>query len=126
MIWIWKKQPDGYLPNPVMPWLWQWGLLVRQIRNYRERAVLPGRGWCLRCGALWKGANEHHISYRFPDSTRDEGLSDGGVFPVCQRCWEELKTPSRRWPFYAYHLDSSSHREPEVREAVRRAVMEGK
>lgn len=58
--------------------------------------LAPSYGGCLRCCGSWKWTKEH--STRF--SPRD------GCFPLCERCWQELGTPSARLPFYRQMFDS--------------------
>jgi hypothetical protein len=48
-----------------------------------------GTGDCLRCHRNWMWVQHHTTDY-----------GGGGCFPLCERCWRQLKTAEARWPFY--------------------------
>lgn len=81
----------GFLAKVIIPGLTitMLGVTLRNIRNYLGQR--QGFSGCLRCGDTWNW-KEEHTTY-FPDGS-------GGMFPLCQECWEELKTPVARKPYY--------------------------
>jgi hypothetical protein len=56
----------------------------------RSLDLYPGYGWCGRCQTAWPLA-PYHVT-----RTAD----DGGCFPLCELCWQELGTPDARLPHY--------------------------
>ena len=55
-----------------------------------SQALTPNFSWCYRCKTTWAFVKGHSTSYE-PNS---------GCFPLCERCWVELKTPPMRLPYY--------------------------
>ena len=53
--------------------------------------LTPGYSWCGRCQTTWAFVDGH--------STYVEGTA-AGAFPLCTQCWEDLRTPDARMPFY--------------------------
>lgn len=65
----------------------------------------PGYSWCGRCKCTWDKTGPdrgHSTVYRRHACKSEQGLcvSGEGVFPLCEKCWCELRTPSARMPFY--------------------------
>lgn len=76
-------------------------------------------GCCGRCRWPWPFVQTH--STRYSESN--------GCFPLCEQCWQELRTPEARLPFYEQLIDNwrgFGKLEDGLPEAIRAAVMEGK
>ena len=56
-------------------------LRLLELRSY---------GHCQCCHTPWSIATNHTTSYT---TTR-------GMFPLCEPCWRDLRTPARRLPYY--------------------------
>lgn len=54
-----------------------------------SKLLSPGWGSCYKCQTTWKFV-EGHETYV---------LNGSGMFPLCEKCWEEL-TPETRLPYY--------------------------
>lgn len=55
-----------------------------------SRLLEPHQSWCGRCHTTWAFVEGHTTRYR-----------DGrGCFPLCEKCWIDLATPTARMPFY--------------------------
>jgi len=93
--------------------------LIVRARAAIERFFAPGFGVCYRCRRPWKFVKNH--STQFSNSA--------GCFPLCEKCWRELKTPQARWPYYHRLIEewktwSGIYREE--KDAIFNAVMEGR
>lgn len=79
-------------------------LPTRQARGWVEQIFAPSFGVCGRCNTPWKFTKEHVTGIGVPfDSfagTVGTGHYTEGVFPLCERCWQELETPEARMPYY--------------------------
>lgn len=53
---------------------------------------------CGRCKRSWKWVEGHSTEY----------TTERGTFPLCERCWRELKTPGARLPYYRSLFDSNT------------------
>jgi hypothetical protein len=52
--------------------------------------LAPQYGICCKCKRPWKFVKPHDTRY----------IENKSCFPLCQKCWEELKTPKNRLPYY--------------------------
>lgn len=88
--------------------------------------LLPGWGEqaCLRCGTSYAYAKPHGTPVALGG-----GHVPGYVMPLCNVCWTELGTPSKRIPFYEelfrQWARDGAHRTVEDLHAVRAAVATG-
>ena len=98
-----------------------------EVPDYFRRNVegrRNGYSGCGKCGDTWNWKEPHSTIYN------EYGT---GCFPLCKECWQKL-TPEQRLPFYMQLVDlwESQSEPPElprlqrVREAITRAVLEGK
>ena len=55
-----------------------------------EHILAPGYSTCGKCKRPWKYVHGHITNYTVAN----------GMFPLCETCWIELETPSRRLPYY--------------------------
>lgn len=69
-------------------------IIEHNPRNVAGRAF--GYSGCECCGDTWNW-KEKHDTYYGPD---------GGVFPLCEECWQKLATPEKRLPYYQALLDN--------------------
>jgi hypothetical protein len=53
-------------------------------------------GHCLKCKVKWALTKHHTTNYK----------PNVGCFPLCENCWEKLKTPEKRMIYYKKLLDS--------------------
>lgn len=82
-----------------------------------ERAKYPEYGTCGKCERPWNFVETH--------STQCSETS--GMCPLCEKCWEELKTPEARLPYYK-SLWLDWHRwgkPPTIWKNIEKAVMDG-
>ena len=54
------------------------------------RLMAPGYSYCEKCKMPWKFV-ERHIT-QFTEIV--------GCFSLCEECWQKLKTPEKRMPYY--------------------------
>ena len=78
------------------------------------KPLYPKISSCGRCQMPWICASWHSTSIN----------TKRGVFPLCQNCWEELKKPKKRLPYYKELFNESGDREYSW-EDVKKAVMAG-
>lgn len=52
--------------------------------------LAPAYSVCYRCQTPWKFVRHHSTEYR----------PGHACFPLCEKCWHDLKTPDRRMPYY--------------------------
>jgi len=87
----------------------------RRILSYPDRLFQPSFGWCERCKMTWGSVAWHDTAYgeAKPLEVKQEGNSDikilsatmqGGMFALCENCWQEL-TPKQRLPYYRAVFD---------------------
>lgn len=96
-------------------------------------------GTCTRCNRPWNRVEAHYTEYRElvegKDYTITGNTSDilainvaGGMFPMCQNCWSELR-PAQRIPFYDKLIDmwkdGGSDISPDEISAIHAAVLAG-
>ena len=79
-------------------------LVCRQIMGKSAQLAFPGYGSCHRCLMSWALVDGHDTFYTTSKTHYDDGTnavtSRMGCFPLCERCWKELKTPAARMPYY--------------------------
>lgn len=83
-----------------------------------SKILAPGYGWCLRCQTAWLFVKEHVTEY----------TPQRGMFPLCQKCWNEL-IPQTRLPFYLELWEKSNFtaaHNVSLWSDVERAVFSGK
>lgn len=76
-----------------------------------------GYGSCERCGRSWKRATPHQTYY----GERGEG----GMIPLCERCWHEC-TPDERLPYYRRLFAKWQGRPDSEWAKIQRAVLDGR
>lgn len=82
-------------------------LIIRQMRGRIAHIAAPGYSECYRCKMPWKFTESHSTDYG-PDGEWQEieggwgkfKVGPMGCFPLCEKCWKELKTPEARMPYY--------------------------
>jgi hypothetical protein len=86
-----------------------------------SHAKYPHHGTCGRCWTAWPLA-PYHV-------TRCDGPGMGGMFPLCELCWQELATPAARLPHYRvlwnHWMFNGSDKPPEAWDRIEAAVMAG-
>jgi len=89
-------------------------------RAARERLAAPSYGTCHRCRRPWKFVEGHTTQFS----------PIAGCFPLCEKCWHDLKMPQTRWPYYHELIEewelASGRSYAEEKDAIFNAVMEGK
>jgi len=87
-------------------------LLLNIFPSFFARLAAPGYSWCGRCKFPWKFVKSHRTDYS----------PSRGVFPLCEKCWEELATPEARLPYYK-ELYDSWEKDPNCWDEIKNAVM---
>ena len=72
---------------------------LRKARNAAGRA--RGFGDCLRCGDSWSWKKDHITEF----GNAEDDWAYEGMFPLCEECWQGLKTPENRLPYYQQLLE---------------------
>lgn len=97
--------------------------LRRFIGSWLSFLLAPSSGQCGHCDWPWKFTKYHITNYSWKS----------GCFPLCEKCWFELKTPEARMPFYRDLANSWLRSSPLDYEKIKvgwveiqKAVMEGK
>lgn len=78
---------------------------ARKIRGKTAQATAPSYSFCHRCEMPWKFIEGHTTPYgkeitRMIKSGESINMNWGGCFPLCKRCWKELRTPEKRLQYY--------------------------
>jgi len=94
--------------------------IAPKIRTVTNRIAHPGYSACGRCARTWDIVNGHDTEY-------DPSWS---CFPLCEKCWGELKTPEARLPYYRelvnLWIEQGSKDAENKWPAIKAAVMGGK
>lgn len=64
--------------------------MIRQRRRYSKLLPSLGHSGCQSCQMPWWAVNGHSTNY-------DQGH---GMFPLCDKCFQDLPDPASRLPFY--------------------------
>ena len=93
-------------------------LLLKKVFAPLIRFFYMNRSTCIRCGLPWGFVTGHNTS-----------LEDKrGCFPLCEACWNELKYPAERLPFYHRFWRKRYTRSKKAREEwnmIEKAVLNG-
>lgn len=83
-----------------------------------ERLAAPGYSTCGKCNRPWKFVKGHSTPY----------TESKGCFPLCEKCWTDLKTPYARLPYYRELWESWEKSSPGYAdwELIEEAVMREK
>ncbi len=92
-------------------------LIVRLAPLLQE--LLPGYGYCLRCGWPWPLVLSHSTPY-------ESGDRHHSMFPLCEKCWRELWTGEKRLPYYRTLYDNWNDPTYANWGDIEKAVLEGK
>ena len=124
---------------------------IRRIASVMRYLTSPGYGTCERCEVPWNYIKEHSTFYKTALCNDNEEINtiydqvivaDGtdfvnigpsgierGCFPLCEKCWQELKTPEARLPYYKELFDKwiqmGSGKTEEDWERIKQSVIEG-
>lgn len=71
------------------------------------QALFPSFSFCARCQTPWPLVR-CHVTHYSPSS---------GLFPLCEDCWTELRTPENRMPYYRELFNSWDRTGRQVRES---------
>jgi hypothetical protein len=82
-----------------------------------EKLLAPGYSCCNRCERPWKFVEGHATSFN----------EYHVMFPLCEKCWQELGTPEARLPYYRQLWYEWEMRHPGYVnwDEIERSVMEG-
>ena len=104
---ITAKAPYGnpYRPQiPATPIPLSERVQLRRKVASQLHALFPQSGCCGLCQWPWRVVNAHPTNY---------GDSGRAAYPLCEECWQELRTPDNRLPYYRALFDSWSQTEPQ-------------
>jgi hypothetical protein len=84
--------------------------------------LADSRGACRRCTTAWRFVRPHFTPY---DVTRRGTRL--AMWPLCERCWDELQDGEQRYPYYADELTAALDRarqlqDTEEQERIRRSA----
>ncbi|MFQ5769690.1 MAG: hypothetical protein ACE5HX_04080 [bacterium] len=97
-------------------------LPIRKLTGKITQLIAPQYGYCHRCLMSWTFTEGHNTRY---------GNGEYGLFPLCEKCWKELKAPEARLPYYRQLWEKwqsipETKKDPAVWKQIKKSVLEGK
>lgn len=87
-------------------------VIAFSLATCKAERKTPGYSWCEKCERTWDKVSGHVTDFS----------EYRGIFPLCESCWRELKTPEARLPYYS-NVVFKSWRETNTWPAVKAAVL---
>jgi len=112
--------------------------MLRKIIGFILSLIFPGYSTCGRCGMPWNMVQEHTTMYQDFTDLKEAGVEvkssspliivgsmSKGCSPLCQHCWDKLKTPEKRLPYYKEMYEGWTYKDFPF-EWIEKAVMNEK
>lgn len=93
------------------------------VRYHFNKLGHPGWGACKRCGVTWDVAESHQTRYR--GCPRPDGTRGAGCFPLCEKCWHELRSPAHRLTYYKQLVEEWGEGREDDWPVIQEAVLNG-
>ena len=90
-------------------------LKYRKMLGDAVNRFYPNTSHCGRCNLNWHSCKLHNTSF----------TKQSGCFPLCEDCWEELKTPQNRLPYYTQLFHEWGGESVETWNNIKQAVLDG-